>query len=184
MIRDSKNNFGIISILFHWLSAGLTLFLFGVGFYLTSYGYYSPDYLQIAHLHYALGIVLFGVIAIRLVWRLSSKTPTTLVNSLAAKIGIAFSKLVLYVALLAILVSGYFICTSEGQSIDVFGLFQMPAVTTLELEQLNLAGLTHKYVAWGLMALVIIHAGAALVHHFLIRDRTLVRMLKPGSQAQ
>lgn len=181
MIRDSKNNFGIISILFHWLSAVLTLFLFGVGYYLTSYGYYSPDYLKIAHLHYALGIVLFGLIVIRLVWRLSSKTPATLVNSFAAKIGIAFSKLVLYVALFAILISGYFICTSEGQSIDVFGLFQMPSITTLELEQLNLAGLTHKYVAWGLMVLVVIHAGAALVHHFVIRDRTLVRMLKPGS---
>ena len=183
MIRDSKNYFGIVSILFHWLSAGLTLFLFGVGFYLTSYGYYSPDYLKIAHLHYALGIVLSGLIAIRLAWRLSSKTPTTLVNSSAARIGIAFSKLVLYVALLAILISGYFICTSEGQSIDVFGLFQVPAITTLEIEQLNLAGLTHKYVAWGLIALVVIHAGAALIHHFFIRDRTLIRMLKPGSQS-
>ncbi|WP_323814412.1 cytochrome b [Cellvibrio sp. NN19] len=184
MIRDSRHHFGIVSIIFHWLSAGLTLFLFGVGFYLTSYGYYSPDYLKIAHLHYALGMILFGLIVIRLLWRLSSKTPATLVDSRSAKIGIAFSKFVLYVALFAILISGYLICTAEGQSINVFDLFQVPAVVTLENEQLNLAGLSHKYIAWGLMALVIIHAGAALVHHFFKRDRTLVRMLKPGSQSQ
>jgi len=179
MIRDSHHNFGLISIFFHWLSAGLTLFLFGLGVYLTSYGYYSTDYLQYAHLHYALGIILLGLVSIRLLWRLTSKTPKTLVNSLPAKIGISLSKFLLYVFLFAILVSGYFICTAEGQSINVFGLFQIPSVMLLETEQLNLAGLTHKYVAWGLLGLVIIHAGAALVHHFFIRDRTLVRMLKP-----
>lgn len=179
MIRDSKHNFGIVSIFFHWLSAGLTLFLFGLGVYLTSYGYYSPDYLEIAHLHYALGIILFGVVSIRLLWRLTSKTPTTLVDSFPAKMGIALSKLVLYICLFAILISGYLICTSEGQSINVFGLFQFPSFMLLENEQLNIAGLSHKYIAWGLMALVLIHAGAALVHHFFKRDRTLVRMLSP-----
>lgn len=179
MIRDSQHNFGIVSIFFHWLSAGLTLFLFGLGFYLTSYGYYSPDYLEIAHLHYALGIILFGVVSVRLLWRLTSKTPKTLVDSFPVKMGIALSKLVLYVSLFAILISGYLICTAEGQSINVFGLFQLPSFILLENDQLNIAGLTHKYVAWGLMALVIIHAGAALVHHFFKRDRTLVRMLKP-----
>lgn len=180
MIRDSHHNFGLISIFFHWLSAGLTLFLFGLGVYLTSYGYYSEDYLQYAHLHYALGILLLGLVSVRLLWRLTSKTPKTLVNSLPAKIGISLSKFLLYVFLFSILISGYLICTAEGQSINVFGLFQIPSVLLLETEQLNLAGLVHKYVAWGLFALVIVHAGAALIHHFFIRDRTLVRMLKPG----
>nr|ACY24862.1 cytochrome b561-like protein [uncultured organism] len=184
MIRDSHSNFGIISIVFHWLSAGLTLFLFGLGVYLTSYGYYSGDYLQYAHLHYALGLILLGLVIIRLLWRLTSKTPKTLVNSLPTKIGISLSKFLLYVFLFTILISGYFICTAEGQSIDVFGLFQIPSVMLLEINQLNLAGLAHKYVAWGLFVLVILHAGAALVHHFFIRDRTLVRMLKPRKNVQ
>ncbi len=152
MIRDSHHNFGIISIFFHWLSAGLTLFLFGLGVYLTSYGYYSGDYLQYAHLHYALGIILFGLVTIRLLWRLTSKTPKTLVNSLPTKMGISLSKFLLYVFLFTILVSGYFICTAEGQSINVFGLFQIPSVMLLETAQLNLAGLTHKYIAWVLWA--------------------------------
>lgn len=184
MIRDSHNNFGLISILFHWLSAGLTLFLFGLGVYLTSYGYYSGDYLQYAHLHYALGIILLGLVSIRLLWRITSKTPTTLVNSLPAKIGISLSKFLLYVFLFSILISGYFICTAEGQSIDVFGLFQIPSVKLLETDQLNLAGLTHKYIAWALFGLVIVHAGAALTHHFFIGDRTLSRMITPRKNSQ
>lgn len=182
MIRDSHDNFGIISIAFHWLSAGLTLFLFGLGVYLTSYGYYSGDYLQYAHLHYALGMLLFGLVAIRLLWRLTSKTPTTLAHKLPAKLSIKLIKFLLYVLLFTVLVSGYFICTSEGQAINVFNWFQVPSFVLLETDQLNLAGLTHKYVAWGLFGLVILHAGAALVHHFFIRDRTLVRMLKPAKK--
>ncbi len=179
MIRDSHNSFGIVSILFHWLSAGLTLFLFGLGVYLTSYGYYSADYLQYAHLHYALGMILLGLLSLRVLWRLTSKTPTSLVASLPKRIGISLSKFLLYVFLFTVLVSGYFICTAEGQSINVFGFFQIPSVMLLETDQVNLAGLTHKYVAWALFGLVIVHAGAALVHHFFIRDRTLARMLKP-----
>jgi cytochrome b561 len=179
MIRDSHDNFGIMSIFFHWLSAGLTLFLFGLGVYLTSYGYYSSDYLKYAHLHYGLGIILFALVIVRLLWRLTSRTPKTLASSLPAKISIKLGKFLLYVFLFAILVSGYFICTAEGQTINVFDLFQVPSLMLLETDQLNLAGLTHKYIAWALFGVVILHAGAALVHHFFIRDRTLVRMLKP-----
>ncbi len=179
MIRDTSNGFGIISILFHWLGAILTLTLFGVGFYLTSYGYYSPNALKIAHFHYALGILLSGLIVVRILWRLSSKSPASLTSSLVARISIAASKLLLYVLLLAIVVSGYFICTSEGQSIDVFGMFQVPSVLLLEIEQLNIAGLSHKYLSWILIGVVVVHALAALTHHFFLKDRTLVRMFKP-----
>ncbi len=183
MIRDTSKGFGIISILFHWLGAIVTLVLFGVGFYLTSYGYYSPNALKIAHFHYALGILLFGLIAVRILWRLTSKSPASLSSSLLVRIGIAASKLLLYVLLLVILVSGYFICTSEGQSIDVFGAFQVPSVLLLEIEQLNIAGLTHKYLSWVLIGVVAIHALAALTHHFFLKDRTLVRMVKPAKSS-
>lgn len=178
MIRDTTSGFGLISILFHWVSAITTLLLFGLGVYLTSYGYYSPNYLETAHLHYALGILLAGLIIVRLVWRLSSKTPVALVQSKLVRFAIKLSKLILYVGLFTILISGYLICTAEGQSINVFGLFQVPSVVLLDTAQINLAGLTHKYVAWGLFFVVLIHAGAALFHHFVVKDHTLLRMLK------
>lgn len=182
MIRDTRNNYGVISIFLHWLSAGLTLFLFGLGVYLTSYGYYSPDYLKTAHLHYALGMILFGLVAVRLLWRLTSKTPISLTNKLPAKLGTRLIKFLLYILLFAILVSGYLICTSEGQSVNVFNFLEVPSFFLLETEQLNIAGLTHKYTAWILFVLVILHAGAALVHHFVVKDKTLVRMLSPGEK--
>jgi cytochrome b561 len=179
MIRDTSKGFGIISILFHWLGAIVTLTLFGVGFYLTHGGYYSPNALKIAHFHYALGILLFGLIVVRILWRLTSKSPASLTSNMTTKVTIALSKLLLYILLLAILISGYFICTAEGQSIDVFGLFQVQSYLLLELEQLNIASLSHKYLSWVLIGIVVVHALAALTHHFFFKDRTLVRMIKP-----
>ena len=35
------------------------------------------------------------------------------------------------------------------------------------------------YLAWGIVLLVVFHVAGALFHHFVIRDRTLIRMLKP-----
>lgn len=183
MIRDTSSGFGIISILFHWLGAIVTLTLFGVGYYLTHGGYYSPNALKIAHFHYALGILLSGLIVVRILWRITSKTPASLTSNLAARITISMSKLLLYVLLLAILISGYFICTAEGQSIDVFGLFQVPSVMLLEIEQLNIASLSHKYLSWVLVGIVGVHALAAITHHFFLKDRTLVRMIKPAKSS-
>jgi cytochrome b561 len=184
MIRDTSLSYGWVSIFFHWLSASATLFLFGLGVYLTSYGYYSPDYLEIAHLHYALGILLLFFITVRLLWRLSSKNPTSLSTKLPIKISTILVKLLLYIFLFAILISGYLICTAEGQSIAIFGLTEAPSLILLNTEQLNASGLTHKYIAWALIFLVLIHAGAALTHHFFVRDRTLARMIKPSNKQQ
>lgn len=183
MIRDSSQSFGLVSIFFHWVSAIATLLLFGLGVYLTSYGYYSPNFLEIAHFHYALGILLFGLVIARIVWRVTSKTPAPLTGNLAGRIGIKLIKFLLYVLLLAIMVSGYLICTSEGQTINVFNWFQVKSFVLLEMDQLNLAGLTHKYLSWVLFGLVLLHVAAALFHHFFVKDRTLVRMIKPASKS-
>jgi cytochrome b561 len=179
MIRDSSRGYGLVSIVFHWVSALTVLFLFGLGVYLTSYGYYSPNYLPYAHLHYALGVVVFAFIVLRLIWRLTSKTPQSLSKSLAARIMIKLIKFSLYLSVFVVIVSGYLVCTSEGQSVSIFGLLETPALASLDTQGVNMAGLTHKFVAWGLFAIVVLHAMAALVHHFVVRDTTLVRMLKP-----
>jgi cytochrome b561 len=41
----------------------------------------------------------------------------------------------------------------------------------------------HKAFVYTLMAIVAIHVAAALQHHFIRRDRTLLRMLPGGAKA-
>jgi cytochrome b561 len=89
---------------------------------------------------------------------------------------------VLYLGLFLVMMSGYLISTADGRAISVFGLFDVPALITSIPNQADSAGLVHEYAAWALVIFAVVHALAALKHHFIDRDATLKRMLgrNPG----
>ncbi len=81
--------------------------------------------------------------------------------------------------MLLVLVSGYLISTAEGDGIDVFGWFRVPALVSGLPDQATLAGTIHWYAAWALIVLAAGHALAAFKHHLIDRHDVLVRMLLP-----
>ena len=83
----------------------------------------------------------------------------------------------LHVGLFAVLIAGYLISTADGAGIPVFGLFEVPALISGLPDQADVAGVIHLYLAWGLVIFAGLHGLAALKHHFIDRDVTLVRML-------
>lgn len=176
--RNSSNRYGLISIVVHWLVA-LTFFaLFGLGYWMVGLDYYSSWYKSAPDIHKGVGLLLFAVMLGRLLWRWLSPPPPSLpehgrLTRLGSKFGHAF----LYLGLFVLMLSGYLISTAEGRGIEVFGLFEVPASITSIPDQEDIAGLIHKYLAWALLIFSAIHALAALKHHFIDRDRTLLRML-------
>ena len=60
-----------------------------------------------------------------------------------------------------------------------FDLFEIPNIPGFSEAQGDIMKWLHLGAAWALAALVLIHVGAALKHHFLDRDDVLMRML-PG----
>ncbi|MGV2459493.1 UNVERIFIED_CONTAM: cytochrome b/b6 domain-containing protein, partial [Pseudomonas aeruginosa] len=48
----------------------------------------------------------------------------------------------------------------------------------------DVAGEIHLYLAWALVVFAVLHALAALKHHFVDRDPTLKRMLGRSSNDQ
>ena len=88
----------------------------------------------------------------------------------------------LVVLLVVLPVTGYLISTSEGAGIDIFGLFEVPAFFDISAGTRDLAIDLHYYLAYGGIALVGLHAGAALKHTFIDKGSTLVRMLIPRSR--
>src|SRR5690606_6636088 len=91
---------------------------------------------------------------------------------LATRLGHGF----LYVGLFVLMLSGYLISTADGRPIEVFGLLSVPATLSGLPGQEDIAGLVHEYLAWALVIFAGIHGLAALKHHFIDRDRTLLRM--------
>ncbi len=175
--RNSSSHYGLVSILLHWLVAVTVFGLFGLGYWMVGLDYYSSWYKTAPDLHKSIGLVLFAVMLGRVLWRWLSPPPAALPNHgrvtrLASKLGHGF----LYLGLLVLMLSGYLISTADGRPIEVFGLFSVPATLTAIPDQEDVAGLVHEYLAWTLVIFAGIHALAALKHHFIDRDRTLVRM--------
>ncbi|ATC95973.1 cytochrome b [Pseudoalteromonas tunicata] len=181
MFKNTTTNYGVVAILLHWLMAVAILFLFGLGLYMVELTYYDAWYKGSLDLHKSIGVSLFLLLVIRFAWRLFNPTPAPVDNAPSAKKlnQVAhYMHLLLYVVMLCLMLTGYFISTADGRSIDVFGLFSMPALPISIDQQEDIAGEIHFWLAWSLITFAGVHALAAFKHHFINKDRTLIRMFK------
>ncbi|WP_338485483.1 cytochrome b [Pseudomonas trivialis] len=177
-LRNSSARYGWVSMVLHW-GVALTVFgLFGLGLWMVGLDYYDGWRKHGPELHKSIGITLFAIMLVRVVWRLLSPPPPALASySRMTRIGAAFGHAFLYVGLFAVMIAGYLISTADGVGIPVFGLFEIPALVSGLPDQADTAGWVHLYLVWVLVVFAGLHGVAALKHHFIDRDVTLLRML-------
>ena len=185
--RNTATAYGLLSIGMHWLVALAVFGLFGLGLWMVELDYYSSWRHTAPELHKGIGLCLFALMLLRLLWRFVSPPPASLSSySRLTRLGAKLGHSILYLGLFAVMLAGYLISTADGRGISVFGWFDVPASITSIPEQEDVAGAVHFYLAWGLVILAGLHGLAALKHHFIDRDTTLLRMLgraQPTSQA-
>lgn len=177
MLRNSKDQYGWVTIVVHWLMAIVILGMFAVGWYMVDLTYYDELYKTLPEIHKSIGILLVGALLLRLAWRWSNPSPRPLSRKPLEVAGARGAHVLMYLLLACIFASGYLISTAEGAPIYVFDWFSVPATITAIPEQEDIAGVIHEYLAYVLMGLVAVHALAAFKHHFVNRDNTLRRML-------
>ena len=177
-VRNTDQNFGIVAIGLHWFSALIVVGLFASGLYMRSLTYYDSLYQALPFYHKSVGIVLLLLTLGRLVWCVINVKPKPLDNHNAfEKKAAKMAHIGLYLLMLLVMLVGYLIPTAKGKAIEVFGLFEFPATLYGLPGQEDLAGMVHEYLAYALIGLALIHALAALKHHFIDKDQTLKRML-------
>ncbi|KXO09040.1 Cytochrome B561 [Moritella sp. JT01] len=180
MLKNTKTAYGWISILLHWVMA-LTIFgMFGLGLYMVELTYYDAWYKGSLDLHKSIGILLLGLLLVRTVWRWINISPDS-ADEHASKFEITSAHLVhlgLYLLMFTLMISGYLISTADGRGINVFEFFTVPAIPFSVDNQEDIAGEIHEILAWVLIVLAGVHAIAAIKHHFINKNKTLVRMLK------
>ena len=88
----------------------------------------------------------------------------------------------LYGLLIAAPVAGVVLQFARGDALPLFGLSEIPSPWLADRAFAHSVKEVHEVLANGLVILASLHAAAALVHHWVFRDRTLMRML-PGSNA-
>lgn len=175
MWRSTSETWGSLSKLLHWGMAALILILFGLGWtgvLLPT----SPIKLDVFFWHKSLGILALGLILIRIAWRISEPTPRLPPMPKWQRMAARVVEACLYGLMLAMPLSGWAIQSASQFPFKVFGLFPLPPIIEPGKTAKVLAGQIHLTLFWIFAVLLVLHIGAALRHHFLLRDEVLQRM--------
>jgi cytochrome b561 len=132
--------------------------------------------------HISAGVAILAVLAVRLLWRLADPPPPAEATVLGVWLDRAgqLTHYALYALLIAAPVAGIVLQFARGDALPLFGLSEIPSPWIADRAFARSVKEVHEVLANALAIAACLHAAAALVHHWVFRDRTLVRML-PGS---
>ena len=173
---NSRHAYGWVSIVLHWLMAAQIAALFALGAWMVDLTYYDAWYHRAPALHQAIGMLFLALLALRMLWRGANRQPQ-IEGANRERLAAVIVHRLHYVLMLAVGISGYLIPTAEGRGFDMPPGLHVPALFSLTSAQADINGAVHRYAAWALMLLAGVHTLAALKHHFINRDATLMRML-------
>ena len=178
MWRNTGSRYGLATKLLHWSVAVLILGLVWLGWYMVDLTYYDAWYNDSLAWHKALGIVAFVLAVVKIAWAVHSRPPAY-AGSLKRWERAAATAVhhLFYMMMVLIPLTGYLVSTSEGEGIDLWGWFTVPAVAVVGEGLRDLAIEAHYWCAYGTLAIAAVHAAAAVKHQLLDRDGTLRRML-------
>lgn len=173
----SSARYGLLAQLFHWLSALGVLALFVLGLIMVEMAF-SPQQLKLYSWHKWIGVSLFALVVLRLLWRAWHPAPplpatTPLWQQRLAQI----THWALYGLLLLIPISGWLMSSAKGFQTVVFSVLPLPDVLAADEALGERLAAVHWWLNKTLLALVLLHAAAALKHHFIDRDGLIWRML-------
>ncbi|SHO58305.1 cytochrome b [Vibrio quintilis] len=175
-MSNAVKNYNFVARLMHWLSAIIVFGMFGVGIWMVDLSYYSHWYHEAPFIHKSIGILFALLTIFRVIWKASTLSPKV-EGSRFEQVAATAVHHTIYLDLFIIFISGYLISTADGRGIEVFNWFTIPGAGELFEGQADLAGTVHEIAAWSLVIMAVLHALAALKHHFISKDETLRKMI-------
>jgi len=163
-----------VTIRYHWLTVVLIALLW-IGGQTIDLFPKGPLRVDAQSVHILLGCVLAIVIVARILWRvtrgvrLAEADPGVLAYvSHGARWG-------LYLLILAAVGFGLYALTQRSMSF--FNLFALPSLANVSRREFHDVIENHELAANLTVILALLHASAALVHHYVLRDTVLARMI-------
>ena len=173
-IKNSLTEYGIISKIFHWLSAAVLIVQIPLGFYLVDMDF-NEKRLTIESIHVTLGLSIFYLTLLRLIYKTFNPTPA-LQNSIfpGQKIIAKLNHIFLYIAILVITISGALKKLYNGEELDMF-FFNLEIKDNFELAEIFYE--IHIIGNYTLIALITLHISAVIIHKLLFKENLLKRIL-------
>jgi cytochrome b561 len=173
-LLNNKSKYGLLSKLFHWLTAAGLITQIPLGFYLVDLDF-DQTRVDIENYHILFGLIIFYVTLIRLIFKLLTPAPYFKGSAFLGQKFIAkLNHLLLYLTLLTVSFSGILKKLFNGESLVVF--FKKINLTyNYELSEQFYS--IHIFANYALIGLIALHILAALFHKFILRENILKRIL-------
>ena len=171
---NNLTEYGLISKIFHWLSAAVLLIQIPLGFYLVDLDF-DEKRLTIESVHVLLGLSIFYLTLLRLIYKLFNPTPPMLTSIFPGQRLIAkLNHIFLYLSIFIISISGALKKLFNGEILNVFFL-------TIEInDNFDLAKLfydIHIFGNYTLVTLISLHILAVITHKIIFKENLLKKIL-------
>ena len=173
-LTNNLTDYGLIFKIFHWLSAAVLFVQIPLGFYLVDLDF-GDKRLTIENIHVTLGLSIFYLTILRLFYKLINPSPSLTKRVFPGqKIIAKLNHVFLYVSILVITISGALKKLFNGEILDLF-FFDLEIKDNFDLAELFYE--IHIFGNYTLIALILLHISAVIIHKVLFKENLLRRIL-------
>jgi cytochrome b561 len=177
MIDTTVPGYTLTARILHWITAALVLIMVPIGVAMANADFGGAQD-TLYHLHRSIGVLLLPIVVIRLIYRLRNPAPPLpadipWIQQLAAHM----THWGLYTLLIVQPVVGWIATSAYRAPILFFWLFEVPPIWPVDQAFSERMFAVHRLIGIAIVLLVCAHVGAALFHHFIRKDRILMRMV-------
>lgn len=178
--RVPNQRYSAPAVLFHWMVAALIFVALILAWSFEDLPA-TPHKRMLVQLHVSFGMTVLPLAVLRFVWRtFHHPPPFPIVMPLWQRRLAGWVHVLLYAAIFLQPITGYMTAVTDGHTPEWFGVFPLPLLLEENSALHAIVRWLHVGAQWPLYGLLVMHIGAALYHHFVLRDDGILRML-PGS---
>lgn len=128
--------------------------------------------------HKSIGVLVFALLVVRVVWRLThaapepEKTPWEPLGRYLSSAGHGL----LYLLMFAVPLGGIVMSIVGGRPVPFFGLFEITASVAPNRALAKSIAEVHEFAGQLLLIVAFAHAVVGILHHVVLKDRTLLKM--------
>lgn len=175
--RNTSHSYGPIAKFLHWAIVVLIIAQYVV----IEAAEELPrglEKLELVSRHKSVGMLVLLLAVARILWKLANRgQPGLVAMPRPQRIAAAAGHGALYLLILAQPITGWMMSSAANYPVTFFGWFQFPALLAPSEAAHEALEETHEVLFTVLVVVAVIHALAALYHHFWVKDDTLRRMV-------
>jgi cytochrome b561 len=177
MPNDTTPGYSLIARALHWATAALVLTVIAIGLAMANADFGAAQD-TLYDLHRSIGALLIPLVACRLSYRINHPAPPLPADlPPIQKVAAQATHWGLYVLLVVQPFVGWIATSAYRAPVQFFWLFELPPIWREDRAFSEMMFGAHRFLGIAMALMICAHVVGALFHHFVLRDRVLMRMV-------